>query len=387
MSGVGGDRLPRDYYEVLGVSRDAEDGEIKKAFRRLARELHPDVNSEPDAEERFKEAAEAYEVLSDSDRRATYDRYGHEGLRQGGYAPNFEGFGSVADIFEAFFGGGGFGGGAFGSGMFGGRAGGAVQGGDVAVGAEITLLQAAQGAPVEVSYDAVSMCEHCRGNGAEPGTPITTCTNCDGTGQLRVISRTPFGQVVRAAVCDVCHGDGKIPETPCHECGGRGRKVERVTVSVDVPAGIDDGQRIRVTGRGHAGERGGPAGDLYVQIRVKEDPRFVRHDDELVTVVDVAAPLAALGTTVEVPTLEGTTELEIPAGVQPHESINIRGQGMPTLRGRHRGNLRVIVNVVIPRHLKKEQKELLEQLAESLTEQNLRTDEGVLGKLKRAFGG
>jgi molecular chaperone DnaJ len=385
---MSGTKMPRDYYEVLGVGRGADDAEIKKAFRRMARELHPDVNKEPDAEERFKEAAEAYEVLSDSDRRATYDRYGHEGLRQGGYAPNFEGFGSVADIFEAFFGGGGFGGGAFGSGMFGGgRAGGAIQGGDVAVGAEITLVQAAHGAPVEVSYDAVSTCEHCRGNGAEPGTPIETCTNCDGTGQLRVISRTPFGQVVRAAVCDVCHGDGKVPQTACHECGGRGRKVEHVKVSVDVPAGIDDGQRIRITGRGHAGERGGPAGDLYVQIRVKEDPRFVRHDDELVTVVDVAAPLAALGTTVEVPTLDGTTEVEIPAGVQPHESINIRGQGMPALRGRHRGNLRVIVNVVIPRHLSKGQKELLEQLADSLTEHNLRTDEGVLGKLKRAFGG
>lgn len=388
MSGVGGDRVRRDYYEVLGVARGADDAEIKKAFRRMARELHPDVNKEPDAEERFKEAAEAYEVLSDADRRATYDRYGHEGLRQGGYAPNFEGFGSVADIFEAFFGGGGFGGGAFGSGIFGGgRAGGAIQGGDVAVGAEITLVQAAHGTPVEVSYDAVSMCEHCRGNGAEPGTPIETCTNCEGTGQLRVISRTPFGQVVRAAACDVCHGEGKIPQSPCRECGGRGRKVDRVKVSVDVPAGIDDGQRIRITGRGHAGERGGPAGDLYVQIRVREDPRFVRHDDELVTVVDVAAPLAALGTTVEVPTLDGTTELDIPAGIQPHESINVRGQGMPTLRGRHRGNLRVIVNVVVPRHLSKVQKELLQELADSLTEHNLRTDEGVLGKLKRAFGG
>jgi molecular chaperone DnaJ len=385
---MSGTKMPRDYYDVLGVARGADDAEIKKAFRRLARELHPDVNKEADAEDRFKEAAEAYEVLSDADRRATYDRYGHEGLRQGGYAPNFEGFGSVADIFEAFFGAGGFGGGGFGGGIFGGgRAGGAVQGGDVAVGAEITLVEAAHGAPVEVSYDAVSMCEHCRGNGAEPGTPIQTCANCDGTGQLRVVSRTPFGQVVRAAVCDVCHGDGKVAETPCHECRGRGRKVERVTVSVDVPAGIDDGQRIRITGRGHAGERGGPAGDLYVQIRVKEDPRFVRHDDELVTVVDVAAPLAALGTTVEVPTLDGTTELEIPAGIQPHESINVRGQGMPALRGRHRGNLRVIVNVVIPRHLKKEQKELLQQLADSLTEHNLSTDEGVLGKLKRAFGG
>ena len=381
-------KMPRDYYEVLGVGRGADDAEIKKAFRRLARELHPDVNKEPDAEERFKEAAEAYEVLSDADRRATYDRYGHEGLRQGGYAPNVEGFGSVADIFEAFFGGGGFGGGAFGSGIFGGgRAGGAIQGGDVAVGAEITLVQAAQGTPVEVAYDAVATCEHCRGNGAEPGTPIETCTNCDGTGQLRVISRTPFGQVVRAAVCDVCHGDGKVPQTPCKECGGRGRKVERVKVSVDVPAGIDDGQRIRITGRGHAGERGGPAGDLYVQVRVKEDPRFVRHDDELVTVVDVPAPLAALGTTVEVPTIEGSPQLDIPAGIQPHESITIRGEGMPALRGRRRGDLRLIGNVVVPRHLKKEQKELLQELADSLTEHNLRTDEGVLGKLKRAFGG
>jgi molecular chaperone DnaJ len=377
--------MPRDYYEVLGVPRGADDAEIKKAFRRLARELHPDVNSEPDAEARFKEAAEAYEVLSDADRRATYDRYGHDGLRSGGYAPNFEGFGSVADIFEAFFGSGGLGG-AFG-GFGGAPAGGPAQGGDIAAGAEITLQDAAHGAAVEVSYDAVTLCEHCHGNGAEPGTPIEPCAKCAGTGQLRVVSRTPFGQVVRAATCDVCHGDGKIPTDPCHVCSGRGRTVERVKVSVDVPAGIDDGQRIRITGRGHAGEHGGPPGDLYVQVRVKEDPRFIRHEDELVTVVDVAAPLAALGTTVQVPTIDGTTQLEIPAGTQPHESLTIRGQGMPALRGRRRGDLRVVVNVVIPRHLKREQKELLEQLADSLTEHNLSTDEGVLGKLKRAFGG
>ncbi|MGA9857556.1 MAG: molecular chaperone DnaJ [Solirubrobacteraceae bacterium] len=373
--------MPRDYYEVLGVARGADDSEIKKAFRRLARELHPDVNKEPDAEERFKEAAEAYEVLSDADRRATYDRYGHEGLRSGGYSPNFEGFGSVADIFEAFFGGGGFGG------AFGGSAGGPAQGGDVAVGAEITLAQAAHGASVEVSYDAVSRCEHCHGNGAEPGTPIETCAKCSGTGQLRVVSRTPFGQMVRAAACDVCGGEGKIAQTPCRECSGRGRKVEHERVSVDVPAGIDDGQRIRISGRGHAGDRGGPSGDLYVQIRVKQDPRFVRHEDDLVTVVDVAAPLAALGTTVEVPTIDGSTELEIPAGIQPHETLTIRGQGMPALRGRRHGDLRVVVNVVVPRHLKREQKELLQQLSDSLTEHNLRTDEGMLGKLKRAFGG
>jgi len=380
-------QMPRDYYEVLGVSRDAGETEIKKAFRKLARELHPDVNShDPDAETKFKEAAEAYEVLSDADRRATYDRYGHEGLRTGGYSPNFEGFGSVADIFEAFFGGGG-GAGGFGNIFGGGAAGGAAQGGDVSVGAEITLAQAATGAAVEVAYDAVTRCEHCRGNGAEPGTPIETCPKCGGSGQLRAVSRTPFGQVVRAAACDQCGGDGRIARDPCHECGGRGRKVQRVKLSVDVPAGIDDGQRIRITGRGHAGEHGGAPGDLYVQVRVREDPRFVRSQDNLVTVVDVAAPAAALGTTVQVPTIEGETELEIPAGTQPNETLTIRGQGMPGLRSRRRGDLQVVVNVVIPRHLKREQRELLEQLSDSLTEHNLRTDEGVLGKLRRAFGG
>jgi len=377
----------RDYYDVLGVTRDADDATIKKAFRRLARELHPDVNRhDPDAEEKFKEAAEAYEVLSDSDRRATYDRYGREGLRSAGNAPNFEAFGSVSDIFGAFFGGGG----AFGDlfGMAGGRATGAIQGGDVAVAAEIELAEAASGAKVEVSYEAVALCEHCHGNGAEPGTPIETCTRCQGTGQLRAVSRTPFGQVMRTTACDVCGGDGKVAREPCKVCRGRGRKVERPKVKVDVPAGIADGQRIRIAGRGHAGERGGPPGDLYVLVRVREDPRFVRDGDDLVTAVDVAAPQAALGTTVQVETVHGDqVDVDIPAGTQPHETLIVRGGGMPSLRGRHAGNLRVVVNVVIPRHLSKEQRELVQQLADSMTEHNLRSDEGLFGKLKRAFGG
>jgi molecular chaperone DnaJ len=376
----------RDYYEILGVSRDADEAVIKKAFRRLARELHPDVNSQdPQAEEKFKEAAEAYEVLSDPQRRATYDRYGHEGLRSGGYAPNFEGFGSVADIFDAFFGGGG----GFGD-LFGGvrtRSGGPVQGGDIAVSVEIELADAAHGTSAEVSYEAVSVCEHCHGNGAEPGTPIETCPTCRGTGQLRTVARTPFGQVMRTTVCDTCQGDGRVPKEPCRECRGRGRRVERSKVSVEIPAGIADGQRIRIAGRGHAGERGGPPGDLYVLVRIREDARFVRDGDDLVTVVDVPAPLAALGTTVEVPTLDGPTDLEIPAGTQPHETLSIRGAGMPALRGRRHGNLRVVVNVVVPRHLSHEQRELYEQLAGSMAEHNLRSEEGVFGKLKRAFGG
>ena len=379
--------MPRDYYEVLGVSRDVGDAELKKAFRRLARELHPDVNSsDPAAEEKFKEAAEAYEVLSDSDRRATYDRYGHEGLRSGGYAPNFEGFGSVSDLFEAFFGGGGAFGDLFGMGGAA-RAGGSVQGGDVAVTAEIDLVEAATGSTVEVSYEAVALCEHCHGNGAEPGTPIETCPRCQGTGQLRAVSRTPFGQVMRTTVCDVCHGDGRVARDPCKVCRGRGRRVERPRVKVDVPAGIADGQRIRITGRGHAGERGGPPGDLYVLIRVREDPRFVRDGDDLVTAVDVSAPLAALGTVVDVPTVDGEVEVEIPAGTQPHETLIVRGAGMPALRGRRKGDLRVVVNVVIPRHLDHAQRELLEQLADSMSAHNLRTEEGVFGKLRRAFGG
>jgi molecular chaperone DnaJ len=334
-------------------------------------------------------------VLSDAERRATYDRYGHEGLRSSGYASNFEGFGSVSDIFEAFFGGGSGGGGGFASMFGGGQPGGPAQGGDVAVGARLTLAQAAAGQEVEVAYDAVVVCEHCRGNGAEPGTPIETCPTCQGAGQVRSVARTPFGQVVRAAVCDRCNGEGKIPTDPCKVCSGRGRRVEQQRVSVAIPAGIDDGQRIQVRGRGHAGEHGGPVGDLYVQVRVQEDPRFVRSQDDLVTVVDVASPLAALGTTVEVPTLDGDHPLEIPAGIQPNETLTIRGKGMPSLsdrrhgdpRSRRHGDLRVVVNVVTPRHLKREQRELLQQLADSLTDHNLDTDEGVLGKLKRAFGG
>jgi molecular chaperone DnaJ len=381
--------MPRDYYEVLGVERDAQESEIKKAFRRLARELHPDVNShDPEAEAKFKQAAEAYEVLSDAERRATYDRYGHEGLRRGGWSPNFEGFGSVADIFEAFFGGGGgpFGD-LFGTAAGGGRSYGRVHGGDVGVSAEIDLADAAHGTAVPVAYEAIALCEHCHGNGAEPGTPIETCPRCGGTGQLQAISRTPFGQVVRAAVCDRCGGEGRVPKQPCKVCQGRGRKVERVKISVDVPAGIADGQRIRLAGRGHAGEQGGPPGDLYVLVRIEDDERFVRDGDDLVTVVDVPAPLAALGTTVEVPTLDEPIELEIPPGTQPHDMLTLRGKGMPALRrGRH-GDLRVVVNVVIPRRLTVEQRELLQRLAGTLTDDNVRSDDGVFSKLKRAFGG
>jgi molecular chaperone DnaJ len=368
--------VPRDPYEVLGVVRDASDQQIKKAFRQLARELHPDVNAhDPDAEEKFKEAAEAYEILSDPERRATYDRYGHEGLRSGGYAPNFDGFGSIGDLFNAFFGGG----------SAGGRPGRA-PGADVAVAVEIDLLQAAHGAKVEVAFEAVERCEHCHGNGAEPGTPIETCERCGGLGQLQAATRTPFGQMVRTMVCDVCQGDGRVAKQPCRECRGSGRRASRRKLEVDVPAGISDGQRIRVAGRGHAGEMNAPAGDLYVLVRVREDERFVREGDSLITVLDVAAPIAALGGTLEVPTLEGKASVELRPGTQPGEALTLRGQGMPILGRGRRGDLQIVVNVVIPRRLTSEQRELLEQLNGTITEENLRSEESMFAKLRRALG-
>jgi molecular chaperone DnaJ len=377
--------MPRDYYEVLGVSRDADEATIKKSFRRLARELHPDVNAhDPQAEEKFKEAAEAYEVLSDAERRRTYDAYGHEGLRTGGFQPDFESFGSISDLFSAFFGAGGFDA-AFGSGR--GTRSRAVHGGDIAVAAPIDLVDAAHGTRVEVTYDATTRCETCHGNGAQPGTPIVPCPVCDGQGQVQRVARTRFGQLVRTAICDNCGGDGRIPESPCETCDGRGLEVNRQRVEVDVPAGIADGQRIRISGRGHAGEGGGPNGDLYVVVRVREDERFLRDADDLVTVVDVAAPLAALGTKIQVPTLDGDVAVDVPAGTQPGETIVLRGRGMPPLSRGRTGDLRVVVNVATPRRLTREQRELMERLAETITDDNLRADEGMLAKLKRALAG
>ena len=369
----------RDAYEVLGVERGADERQIKKRFRVLARELHPDVNSAPDAEERFKECAEAYEVLSDPERRQIYDRYGWEGLDSRGQAPRAQGFGSFADIFDAFFGGDPFGGGAGGPGP--------VQGGDVGVEVEITLEQAAAGATVEVSFDAVETCERCHGNRAEPGTPIETCPRCEGTGQLQAVSRTAFGQLVRTAVCDRCGGDGKVATTPCGECGGQGRRARQRTLEVDIPAGIADGQRVRLGGRGHAGDRGGPPGDLYVLVSVAEDERFVRDGAELVSVVDVPAPQAALGTVVTVPTLDGEEEIEVPAGTQPGTVVTLRGHGMPQIGRGRRGDQRVVLNVVVPRNLDDRQRELMRELADSLGEDNLHEPrrESIVDKVRRAL--
>jgi molecular chaperone DnaJ len=370
---------PRDPYEVLGVPRSADDTQIKKAFRSLARELHPDVNTDdPQAEEKFKQAAEAYEILSDPERRATYDRFGHEGLRSGGYQPNFDQFGSLGDLFEAFFGGAG-------GGIFGGGARGPAAGGDVGAELELELAAAATGGAFAVSYEAVDRCEHCHGNGAEPGTPIETCESCGGAGRRQAVTRTPFGQVMRQVVCDRCGGDGRVATKPCAACSGRGRVVAQRTVTVEVPAGIADGQRVRLGGRGHVGEAGAPAGDLYVLIHVAEDERFVREGDDLITLLDVPAPLAALGASFEVPTLSGSVAVEVASGTQPGEVMTLRGQGMPRLQRHGHGDLRVVVNVQIPRRLSEEQRGLLEALSATITDENLRAEESMFARLRRTL--
>jgi molecular chaperone DnaJ len=360
--------MPRDFYEVLGVERDASETEIKKAFRGLARELHPDVNKhDPEAEEKFKEAAEAYEVLSDPERRRTYDAYGHEGLRSGGWTPHAADFGSFEDILGAFFGRGDP---LFGD-LFGGGRRGPAAGGDVAVAVEISLEEVLEGATREVAFDAVLTCERCRGNGAEPGTPIEACGTCDGSGQLREVARTAFGQVMRTAVCPTCGGDGKVPETPCPECAGKGRTVKQRTFEVDIPAGIESGQRIRIGGAGHAGEPGASDGNLYVEVAVSPDERFERHGEHLVSAARVSATRAMLGGDISVQTLEGERDISIPSGAQPGETVVIPGAGLPLLRGSRRGDHHVVLDVVVPSALDEAQRQLAEELEGTLAPEQL----------------
>ena len=379
--------MPRDPYEILGVDRGAEDAEIKRAFRSLARELHPDVNtSDPQAEEKFKEAAEAYEILSDPERRRTYDAFGHDGLRSGGFHSRAESAGGFQDIFEAIFGQSdpmfgdlfGFGGGG---------GGGPAPGGDIGVRVEIELADVIEGVRQEVGFEAVVRCEHCHGNGAEPGTPIDTCETCGGAGQVRQMTRTPFGQMVRAAPCPTCHGAGKVPETPCEVCGGEGVTAENKTYEVDVPAGIENGQRIRISGAGHAGGSGAPAGDLYVQVQIAEDERFHREGTDLVSVLEVTATTAMLGATLPVETLTGEQEVELESGAQHGDSIRIRGEGLPALQSSRRGDLHVAIKVVTPVELTEEQRELAEQLEASLGPDNAPggAREGIFERVRRAF--
>jgi molecular chaperone DnaJ len=367
----------RDYYDVLGVSRDADETTIKKAFRRLAREVHPDVSEAPEADERFREATEAYEVLSSSETRALYDRYGHAGLRSGGFRPTHFDVGGLSDLFSAFFGDD-----VFGAGM---RGAGRARGADVAAEVEIDLVEAARGTSVAVPFELAVLCSTCGGDGVEPGTTPVQCPRCEGAGRVHQVSRSVFGEFVRASACPQCGGRGVLVEHPCAACGGAGRVAESREVTVDVPAGIHNGQRIRLSGEGHAGSPGGRAGDVYVLVHVRPDPRFVREGNDVFSQVDLTIAQASLGATMTVETLEGPVELELPAGVQPGEVRVLKGRGMPVLQGFGRGDHRVLVNVLVPRRLTDEQRRLLGEFDRASDELTYRTDESFFDKLKSAF--
>ncbi|HYY03280.1 MAG TPA: molecular chaperone DnaJ [Gaiellaceae bacterium] len=368
----------RDYYELLGVGRDADEGEIKRAFRRLARELHPDVSGAPDAEQRFREVVEAYEVLSNGERRQLYDRFGHDGLRSGGFQPSTFDLGDLSDLFSAFFGDD-----LFGVARRAGR--GRARGADVAALVEIELTEAAHGTTRDVPFEVAVPCARCGGDGADPGTAIVACPTCGGTGRLRQVSRSVFGEFVRTQTCPTCGGTGRSIEHPCADCNGAGRVLEERRLEVEIPAGIHDGQRIRLSGEGHAGLLGGRAGDVYVEVRVRPDERFVREGNDVYTTVDLTLPQAALGATVQVPTLDGETQLTFEPGTQSGAVRVLRGRGFPVLRGFGRGDLRVMVNVLVPRHLTPEQRRLLEEFERLSSEETYRADEGFFEKLKSAF--
>jgi molecular chaperone DnaJ len=346
----------RDYYEVLGVSRGATEAEIKKAYRRLARSHHPDANPEdPGAEERFKELTEAHEVLTNPESRRAYDTYGHQVPRGGGPGgyPGGDPFGGFQDIFETFF-GDRFGGSFFGSPT----AQAPSRGSDAEVEVEVSLREAAFGADREINVQVVRNCGVCDGVG---GTESHVCGTCGGAGAVRTVRESILGQMVTTQACSTCGGRGRIIDVTCDNCRGSGKVSEVETRRLRVPEGIESGMRLRVPGAGHAGDPGAPAGDLYVKVRVKEDPELMRDGEDLIHRMKVSFIGAALGTEVEVPTLDGPTPVRVEPGTQPGTTLTLAGEGMPRIRRRGRGDLKVVVDVMVPTRLTGEQRDLLER--------------------------
>jgi molecular chaperone DnaJ len=371
-----------DFYELLGVQRNASADEIKRAYRRKARELHPDANpGDAAAEGEFKEVARAYETLSDPDLRARYDRYGEEGIGAG--AGQGFGGGGLGDLFDAFFGGNGspFGGGG------GGRGGpaGPPRGQDLEVVADLSFVQAVFGATVPVTLRTAAACTDCSGTGAGSGTQPVTCSECNGRGQVQRVRQSLLGQMMTSSPCSRCNGTGQVIATPCSTCSGDGRVITEKTYQVDVPAGVDTGSTLRLTGRGAVGPRGGPAGDLYVHIRAAAHDRYRREDNDLVTELPVSIAQAALGTRFTLETLDGDEELEVPAGTQPGREFVLRGRGVPRLQGRGRGDLRVRTQVEVPTKLSDDEAELLRLFASSRGEHVEPQEKGLFSRIKSAF--
>ena len=365
----------RDYYEVLGLSKSATDDEIKKAYRKLAKENHPDLHpGDKDCEERFKEIGEAYEILSDPDKKARYDQYGHAAFDPnsgfGGGFGGFGDFGDLGDILGNIFGGFGFGGGST-------RSRNAPQKGEnLRVRLSIAFEEAVFGCPKEITVPRIEDCEDCSGTGCKPGTNPETCPDCGGAGEVRVQQRTPFGVMSSTTACRRCGGSGKLVKDPCPKCGGKGKVRKQRTISVNIPAGIDDGQTISLRGQGHAGANGGPNGDLLITVSVKAHPLFERDGSSILFEMPISFVQAALGAEVEVPTLDGKVKYTIPEGTQTGTTFRLRGKGVPYLNGSSRGDQYVTVNIETPKNLNKEQKELLRKFGEATG------DSGGKGKKK-----
>ena len=368
-----------DHYETLGVERDATDEELKRAYRKKARQYHPDANpGDATAEARFKEVSAAYEVLSDPERRSLYDRFGTDDVKAARMADPFNG--GLGGIFDAFFGGDspfGFGSSA--------RPQGPPAGEDLEAHVDLELHEVVFGAEREVSVRTAVRCESCDGSGAEEGTSPVRCSQCGGSGQVRTVRQSMLGQMVTASPCDVCGGLGEMIERPCRDCDGHGRKLERRTYSVQVPVGVDDGTTLRLSGRGAAGPRGGPHGDLYVHTRVRPHPRFHRNGSDLVHELHVPFTQAALGARLDYETLDGTEEIVIPKGTETGAVVRLRGRGVPHVRGRGRGDLLVQLVVDVPDDLSGEQEELVRRLAELRGEEVAEPSEGLLGRIRTAF--
>ena len=369
----------RDYYEILGLQRGASTEEIKNAFRKLARQYHPDVSKEPDAEEKFKEINEAYGVLSDEQKRARYDQYGRAGLGDMGGMPDFATM-DFGDIFEELFSSFGFGGG-------GSRSRRPRRGRDLQYQVNLTFEEAVFGVEKEIEVSRNEICDSCRGTGAEPGTSPQRCSTCGGRGEVRQVRQTILGSMMQSSPCPACNGKGEVITDPCKTCRGSGQVHKKVKKIVPIPAGVDTGTQIRLAGEGEPGANGGPIGNLYIVINVGSHEYFKRRENDIILNLDINIAQATLGASVEVPTVDGDHTLKIPAGTQPGKVFTLKGKGVPYLRRGGRGNQLVIINVTIPQKLTKEQEELFEKLAETLGTETSPQQKGFLDWLNEALGG